>query len=61
MNSTMDYAERRMARQRAREARNRAYEARRRDCAEVLALLIAGGIATVAALRLAAWLVFGQG
>ena len=55
MTDTMAYVERRMAREEARRKRRMAEEARRRDQMELMAVLIAGGAATIAVLRLAAW------
>lgn len=56
MNNALDYAERRMARQRAREARDRAYEARLRDARQVGAILVGGLIFALIAVRIVAWL-----
>lgn len=55
MNSALDYAERRMARQRAREARDRAYEARRRDAMQTGAILLGGLVFALIAVRIVAW------
>lgn len=55
MNDALCYAERRMARQRAREARNRAYEARRRDAMQLGAVLIGGLVLALIVIRAAAW------
>ena len=52
MNSTMDYAERRMARQRAREARDRAYEERMRDGIQVAAMIVGGMAALIGSLHI---------